>query len=189
MTDRDHSPVDELFGELEAGDAPDARNALALWAAERLRTEAPSPALRQRLLGTIEGPDRFLPFVSTICRIFDLTAGEALRDLLARIDEASGWLYHGQARYFHFTPGPALAGLEAGVVRMARGVVFPRHLHRRGEITLVLEGIMQDRGRSYGPGAVIESGAGTSHDYSAGGTGRDLVLLSRHGGIEFLPES
>lgn len=185
MTERDDVPVEDLFGGLEGAERTAARDSLAIWAAQRLRAESPSAALRGRLLRTINGPDRFRPFFAAIRRTFDLTEA-ALRDLLARLDEPTGWSRHGEARYFHFTLGPALAGQEAGVVRMAPGVVFPKHLHRGGEVTLVLEGIMQDRGRPYGPGAVVEAEAGTSHDYRADAAGRDLLLLSRHGGIEFL---
>jgi anti-sigma factor ChrR (cupin superfamily) len=70
-------------------------------------------------------------------------------------------------------------------VRMAAGTTFPRHQHRAGETTLVLDGLLYDRGSVHGPGAVVEAEAGSTHDYRVG-AGRDLVLLSRHGGIVFV---
>jgi len=164
-----------------------AQEAVAAWAQLRVKAETPPPALRQRLLDTIGSVERFRPFFAPVARIFDLAEG-AVRDILARVDEAVGWsVFPGGARYFHFLPGPSMASQEAGVVRMAPGTTFPRHRHRAGEITIVLDGVMYDRGQVYGPGAVIEAEPGSSHDYRAG-AGRDLILLSRHGGIELLQE-
>jgi hypothetical protein len=161
-----------------------AHEAVAAWAQLRVKAETPSPALRQRLLETIGGVERFRPFFASMGRLFDLAEG-AVREILARVDESGGWsVFPGGARYFHFLPGSSLAGQEAGVVRMAAGTTFPRHRHRGGEATLVLDGVMYDRGQVYGAGAIIEAEPGTSHDYRAG-AGRDLILASRHGGIEF----
>ena len=63
--------------------------------------------------------------------------------------------------------------------------MFPRHRHLGAETTFVLEGVMHDRGKVYGPGAIVSSTAGTAHDYRAA-AGRDLVILSVHGGVEYL---
>jgi len=165
-----------------------AHEAVAAWAELRVKAETPPPALRQRLLDTIGSVERFRPFFAPVGRIFDLAEG-AVREILARVDEAVGWsVFPGGARYFHFLPGPSMAGQEAGVVRMAAGTTFPRHRHRGGETTIVLDGVMYDRGQVYGPGAVIEAEPGTIHDYRAG-AGRDLILLSRHGGIEMIDEA
>ena len=163
-----------------------AHEAVAAWARLRVKTETPPSALRQRLLDTIGSVERFRPFFASVGRIFDLAEG-AVREILGRVDEAVGWsVFPGGARYFHFLPGPsfAMAGQEAGVVRMAPGTTFPRHRHRGGETTMVLDGVMYDRGQVYGPGAIIEADPGSSHDYRAW-AGRDLILVSRHGGIEF----
>jgi len=163
------------------GGTPDA---VAAWVTQVVKPERPSAAVRQRLFRTLEGPDRYQPFFGALRDLFDLSEA-ALRAVLARIDEATGWSLHGEARYFHFAPGPRMATQEAGVVRMAPGVVFPRHLHRAGEVTFVIDGLMNDRDRLYGPGSLVEAEPGTTHDYRAAGVGRDLILLSRHGGIEF----
>ncbi|HEY4187350.1 MAG TPA: cupin domain-containing protein [Polyangia bacterium] len=174
-------------GPLTAED-PETGEALAAWARRAVAGRdlaEPSQGVRQRLLRTLDGVDRFSPFFAAVQGAFDLTE-TALRDLLARLESTTGWSFHGEARFFHFSPGPKLVGQEAGVVRMAPGVVFPRHLHRGGELTFVLDGLMNDRGRLHGPGSLVESEPGTAHDYRAAGVGRDLILLSRHGGIEFL---
>jgi quercetin dioxygenase-like cupin family protein len=160
------------------------QEALAAWVAQGVKAERPATAVLQRLFRTLDGPERYRPFFAALQDIFDLSQS-ALRNVLARLDETSGWSLHGEARYFHFTPGPRLATQEAGVVRMAPGVVFPRHRHRAGEVTFVIDGLMNDRDRLYGPGSVVEADPGTTHDYRSAGVGRDLILLSRHGGIEF----
>jgi hypothetical protein len=164
-----------------------AHELVAAWAQLRVKAETPPPALRQRLLDTVGSVERFRPFLASVARIFDLAEG-AVREVLARVDAAVGWsVFPGGARYFHFLPGPSMADQEAGVVRMAPGTTFPRHRHRAGETTIVLDGVMYDRGQVYGAGAVIEAEPGSSHDYRAG-AGRDLILLSRHGGIELLED-
>lgn len=176
----------ELAGAADEGLVAETQDAVAAWVGQAIKPERPPGALRQRLLRTLDGADRYRPFFGAIQNIFDISE-TMLRGMLARIEEAAGWSYHGDARYFHFEPGPLLAGQEAGVVRMAPGVVFPRHLHRGGELTFVLDGLMNDRDRLFGPGSLVEAEPGTTHDYRAAGVGRDLILLSRHGGIEFVP--
>ncbi|HEY8925372.1 MAG TPA: cupin domain-containing protein [Polyangia bacterium] len=171
-----------------AREAAAAEELVAAWAQLRVKAETPPPALRQRLLDTVGSVDRFRPFFASMGRLFDLAEG-AVREILARVDQSAGWsVFPGGARYFHFLPGPSMVALEAGVVRMAPGTTFPRHRHRGGETTLVLDGMMYDRGQVYGPGAIIEAEPGSSHDYRAG-AGRDLLLVSRHGGIEFIEQS
>lgn len=169
---------------LAPGQAVETHEALSAWVARNVKAERPPAVVLQRLHRTLEGPERYRPFFAGLRDLFDLSEA-ALRQVLARIDEPGGWSLHGEARYFHFAPGPRMATQEAGVVRMAPGVVFPRHLHRGGEVTFVLDGLMNDRDRLYGPGSVVEAAPGTVHDYRSAGVGRDLILLSRHGGIEF----
>jgi ChrR Cupin-like domain len=168
-----------------AREVAEGHEAIAAWVGRQVKPEISPPGVRRRLLDTIAGVERFRPFLGAAGRIFDLTES-AVRDILGRVDDAFGWSsFPGGARYFHFQPGPALMGQEAGVVRMAAGTTFPRHQHRAGETTLVLDGLLYDRGAVHGPGSVVEAEAGSTHDYRAG-AGRDLVLLSRHGGIVFV---
>jgi anti-sigma factor ChrR (cupin superfamily) len=161
------------------------RQALAAWAEERVGESAPSPDLRRRLLRTVGSSERFNPFVALLRRLFDLGA-EATAELLGKVDGAGPWTEAAPGvRYFHFASGPARAAFEAGIVRIRPEATFPRHRHRGPEVTLVLEGILLDRGQSHAAGAVVESDAGTEHDYQAG-AGRDLIVASLHSGIDFL---
>ena len=164
------------------------REALALWAEDRVTEATPSADLRRRLLQTVAGGNplaRFAPFVALFRRIFDLPA-QAAADLLAKADGLTDWLEAAPGvRYFHFLPGAAVGQLEAGIVRIRPGATFPRHRHRGPEVTLVLDGTLVDRGQVYSAGRVVESATGSEHDYSAGG-GRDLILASLHSGLDFI---
>lgn len=177
---------EEALGEAiqPARAAVEAQEAVAGWVGHGVKPERPPAAVLERLLRTLDGPERYRPFFAPLQDLFDLSEA-ALRKVLARVDEATGWSLHGEARFFHFAPGPRMATQEAGVVRMAPGVTFPRHFHRSGEVTFVIDGLMNDQDRLYGPGSVVHADPGTTHDYRSAGTGRDLILLSRHGGIEF----
>ena len=108
--------------------------------------------------------------------------------MLAKIDDAATWIeapFPG-VRYFNFTPGATAGAVEAGVVRLGPGARFPRHRHLGREVSLVLDGLLEDRGAVHGPGSVVEAELGSAHDYAAG-PGRDLLLVSVHGGFEILP--
>jgi putative transcriptional regulator len=161
---------DELFG---------------AWVEASSVEEAPPTRARARLLDAVDGPGRFAPLLDTIRRLTDL-AGEALSALLRRIDEPTGWIDGSPGiRYFHFTPGPAAAAPEAGIVRLRPGATFPRHRHIGDEVSLVLDGVLiDDAGHRHGPGTVIPSPASSEHAYTAA-PGRDLLLVSMHGGITF----
>jgi quercetin dioxygenase-like cupin family protein len=162
--------------------------------AEALLPAAPpaSRAVRARLLRTVSGIERFAPFFDDLTRLFQLPV-EAIRALLARIDDASrpwersllGRALHG-SELFHFTVGPQLAaaGAAGGVLRLDAGQNFPVHRHHGNEVTYVLEGGYMADGRVYGPGSQIEMPGDTSHDYQAAPE-RDLVIMVLHRGISF----
>jgi len=155
------------------------------WVDATIAAEAPPPALRARLLASVAGPGRFAAIAGALRRVTDLGA-DAVAALLAKIDDAAAWSdapFPG-VRYFHFTPGLGAAVVEAGFVRLAPGARFPHHKHLGHEVTFVVDGLLEDRGRVYGPGSVVESDAGSEHDYAAG-PGRDLVIVSLHGGVEY----
>jgi putative transcriptional regulator len=168
------------FDELDEADAL----RLAAWAEANVTPAAPPAGLRGRILADLGGSARFTPVAEAVRRFVDLGAAEV--DLLLRkIDDASAWVAGFGVRYFHFAPGPGAAGAEAGFVRIEPGASFPNHRHLGPERTFVVDGIMHDRGQVYGPGSVIESAAGTSHDYTAG-RGRDLIIISLHKGFELI---
>jgi putative transcriptional regulator len=171
---------------MSTGDDADAL--LAAWIEATVAPEAPPADLRRRLLASVAGPARFGALADALGGVTEL-GGAALGALLAKVDDAAAWSdapFPG-VRYFNFAPGPAAvaAGLEAGFVRLAPGARFPRHRHLGVERTFVLDGLLEDRGQTYGPGRVVEAAAGTEHDYAAG-PGRDLVIVSLHGGFELL---
>jgi hypothetical protein len=147
---------------------------------------APSVATRARLLESLAGPERFRPFFGELGRRFDL-ALPPLRAVLALIDDPKQWLASPLpgVRLIHFAAGPALAGADAGFVLVPAGMTFPRHRHLGPEMAVVLEGIVHDTGRTYGPGQVVEWPAESTHDYRAG-EARDLVVMVAHHGIELV---
>jgi putative transcriptional regulator len=168
----------------DAFDEADALR-LAAWAEANVTPMSPPAALRARILGDLGGGARFKPVAEALRRFVDLGA-DAVDGLLRKIDDAAAWTEGlPRIRYFHFGPGPAAAGAEAGFVRLEPGATFPNHRHLGPERTFVLDGVMLDRGRSYGPGSVIESATGTEHDYTAG-PGRDLIIISLHNGYQIV---
>jgi putative transcriptional regulator len=170
--------------ELDDLDEADVRR-LAAWAAANITPVAPPSGLRGRILGDLGGIARFQSVAEALRRFVDLSA-EATDGLLKKLDDGAAWAEgFPRVRYFHFTPGPASAGAEAGFVRIEPGATFPNHRHLGPERTFVLDGIMHDRGAVYGPGSVIESATGTAHDYTAG-AGRDLIIVSLHNGFELV---
>jgi quercetin dioxygenase-like cupin family protein len=159
---------------------------LAAWAEANVAPLAPPSGLRGRILSDLEGIARFDLVTEALRRFVDLGA-DPVDALLCKLEDAATAWTEGLPgiRYFHFAPGPGAAGAEAGFVRLEPGATFPSHRHLGPERTFVLDGVMQDRGRVYGPGSVIESAAGTAHDYAAG-PGRDLIIVSLHNGFEII---
>jgi quercetin dioxygenase-like cupin family protein len=148
---------------------------------------AGKPLLRDRLLATLGSPDRFAPFFEQLQALVGLDLRE-LKLQLNRIDgpQDPGWQrapFPG-VRYLDFPPGPTAGVLEAGLVRVAAGAHFPRHEHVARERACVLEGRLILEGRTHHPGTVVDSPAGSSHEFDAGPE-RDLVLIVAHGGIRF----
>jgi anti-sigma factor ChrR (cupin superfamily) len=160
--------------------------------ASALHPLQPSAGVRARLLASLDSnaATRFAPFVAELTRLYDLSA-EAIRALLARVDDAAAWLTFAPGiRYQHFLPGPRLLGapgVEAGLVRLSPGTTFFRHRHLAGpEVTFVLQGTMRDGDRRFGPGSVLTREPGSVHDYAAehAAGGEDLVIVVLHHGIE-----
>jgi quercetin dioxygenase-like cupin family protein len=159
--------------------------------AEQVSPVAPAPALRARLLHTLDSVDRFAPFLDDLTRLFELPV-ETIRKLLTRIDGAVwdrtllGVHLHG-SELFHFPVGPRLqeSGAAGGVLRVRAGVTFPPHTHHGDEVTYVLEGGYVADGRTHGPGSILSMAGGSAHDYRAAPE-RDLVIMVLHRGIAFL---
>src|SRR5438105_1128682 len=102
-----------------AGDAEQLEPVLMVLA-ESAGSETPPPSLRRRLLSAATaGPMRFAPFFDGLGRLFDLEQSAVVR-VLERADSESEWEPgpHPAIRLLHLTGGPALAGADAGLVRM-----------------------------------------------------------------------
>ncbi len=57
-----------------------------------------------------------------------------------------------------------MAGLDTGLVRLKKGMPFPRHRHVGAERVLILEGSYRDHEqRLYAPGDFHDMAAGTEH--------------------------
>src|SRR5688572_9263165 len=111
---------------------------LALRAAT-LAPIAPPLAVRERLLATLSGVDRFRPFLGRLCQLVDLPEAP-MCELLERVDDPAAWEPGPVQGLFltHFEPGPRIMA-NAGFIRVTRGQTIVRHRHLGAEVTLVLE--------------------------------------------------
>jgi quercetin dioxygenase-like cupin family protein len=133
---------------------------------------------RARLLSAVsESGERFAPLFGKLMQFFDLSA-DALRALFIRAASEHEW----QAgplpwvSLFHFQGGPRVAALDTGLVRLKKGMPFPRHRHTGAERVLVLEGGYHDHEqRFYGPGALHDMAQGSEHSLQMNAE-RDVLL-------------
>jgi hypothetical protein len=155
--------------------------------AQSLEPLAPPPDGRARLMAALEGPARYLPVCAELARHFALPESR-MRELLACIDVPPQWKAGGtplEGKY-NFRPGPELAPLHGGFVRLLAGAGFPLHRHRDRELTFVLSGeIEDDKGTRFGPGSAIEMAAGSVHSLGVCSEAPALLAVLS-GGIELL---
>jgi len=152
-----------------------------------LEPVAPPAEGRNRLLASVQGAARLLPFYTDLCRHFDLSR-QRVAELLSKIDQPGAWTRGIEPiqGFLDFVPGPRCEGLRAGLVRMNPGAQFARHRHVDREVTYVLEGIMRNgEGARFGPGQAIEMAAGTEHALLVDGD-TPVLLALLHGSIEML---
>lgn len=162
---------------------PGLRDALAevAWA---LVVVAPPAHLRARLLAAA-GDGRLEPFAARLAALFDLALVRA-REVLAWVEDPRRWLpaVPGVA-LVHVRGGPAVAGADCGLVRVAPGVDFPWHAHHAEEHTLFVAGVCRDHaGAIYRPGDELVLAAGSAHAFTSVGDA-ELVLCVRHRGVDF----
>ncbi|MCA9643331.1 MAG: cupin domain-containing protein [Polyangiaceae bacterium] len=165
---------DWALAALEADDALDeAALGDALATLSRLiPAEAPAANRRAELFAELEGHQRYAPFTSRLAKLFDLD--EPAVDALLPQTVGPDW----QAfpipgvELLHLDGGPATAGADVGLVRLAPGASFPLHRHLGHETALILEGGYTDSaGRGYHAGDVAEMEVDTEHDFTAGPEG------------------
>ena len=65
-----------------------------------------------------------------------------------------------QWKKLHFDAG---SGQSAVLLKFAPGAAYGTHVHPEGEEYLVLEGSLQDGGKSYGPGTYVHHPPGSVH--------------------------
>jgi quercetin dioxygenase-like cupin family protein len=148
----------------------------------------PSP-LRARLLTTVGvGAERFSPLLAAFRRMVDLGRDRA-RALLQRIDDAAAWT-PGPFPGFSLVDlegGPRVATADVGFVRLAPGLVFPRHRHLGDEETLILEGsYIETDGTRLGPGDQVVRRAGSVHGFTVDAAGPCIYAFVLQGGVEQL---
>lgn len=183
----DGAARDQVQGHLEAcarcsAEVADATAAIADMALP-LPPVRPHPSVFTSLLASIaageprpEGPtaaDRFADLTDRVAELFDL-ARERVRALLDLIDEPTAWRAGKVAgiRLLDLRGGAALAGADAGLVRLDPGVTFPYHRHVGGEAVLVLEGgFVGDDGAVTARGEGLTFAVETAHAFTAGPEG------------------
>lgn len=179
----DDAMRDEVEGHLErcarcSGELADATAALSDMALP-LAPVRPHPGVFTDLLASIaereprpERPtaaDRFAELIDRVAALFDLTR-ERVRTLLDLVDEPAAWR-PGKVpgiRLLDLRGGAAIAGADAGLVRLEPGVTFPYHRHVGGEAVLVLEGsFVGDDGVVTGRGEGLRFEPESRHDFTA----------------------
>jgi hypothetical protein len=148
---------------------------------------------RARLLAAVSGAQeasRFAPLFAKLSQFFDLNAA-ALRAVFARAELESEW-HPGPLPWvslFHLDAGPSLAGLDTGLVRLKKGMPFPRHRHVGPERVLVLDGGYFDHEqRWYGPGDLHIMADGTEHSLQLNAEQDTLLAVILAADIEVLGE-
>lgn len=155
----------------------------------REEPQRPSPGLRARILASLDPGTRLEAFAERVASFLDLGLGRT-RELLASVAEAARAPWEDDrvagVRLLHFPGGPRLAAADCGLVHVAPGVVYPRHLHRGDEWAFVLRGRGQeDTGRVWEPGDVIRNPAGSTHSFRAISDEPFVFVVAAHEGIRF----
>lgn len=146
-----------------------------------------APPLKDRVLQATApqtSPAALQGFVRRIGLLFDLDAATVQKLLVDALGETA-WELPGPIAYFHFQPGARLATVaEAGVVRLAPGMTFPRHRHRGDEHGLVLTGTLRDdsSGKLGLPGDILFMPDGSVHTVTAVSDETCLFFVLLYGG-------
>jgi anti-sigma factor ChrR (cupin superfamily) len=171
----------------------DAHREAAAAIGDGLAAVEPSPALRARLIASVDAtvaPGRFDRFAARVAEIFDVTVDKA-RMFLGWIDQPARWEATALpwVQQCHLPAGPAWAGADCGLVRMPAGSEFPWHTHEGEELTLVLSGRAKDSGgHDLGPGSEMVMNAEAQHDFVADPDSGEYIFAVRFHGIRPLPK-
>ena len=166
----------------------DAHRDAAAALTDGLPPVAPSPALRARLIESVDAtvaPGRFEQFAARVAEMFDVTVDKA-RMFLGWIDDPTRWEPSPipQVQLVHLPAGPAWAGADCGLVRMPAGFPFPWHAHNGDELTFVLQGRARDSdGNDLVPGSEIVVPEGAEHDFVVDPASGEYIFAVRFYGI------
>jgi quercetin dioxygenase-like cupin family protein len=141
--------------------------------------EAPPPALKDRLMKSVDAQSRFADrFAKQVADIVDVTVEKA-QSWLDAFTDATRWEANPVIGMdlFHIDGGPRVVGAVTGFVRMKPGAVFPEHKHIGDEIVLIIQGGYVDtNGVTHRAGEEHRMPSGSSHGFTAA-DGPDLVYL------------
>jgi putative transcriptional regulator len=148
----------------------------------------PDPALRRRILASLDPTTRFEGFVARVAGLFDLPEARA-REVLAAGDavQEQSWVdaFVPGVRLFHLQGGERVAGADCGLVHLAPGVRFPAHRHLGREWTLSLAGsAREDGGEVWLPGDLVVREPGSAHSFLALGDEPYLFAAVLFEGLE-----
>jgi anti-sigma factor ChrR (cupin superfamily) len=181
----------ELLDETEQRDVRAHIDGCARCAAEyRLSAEAltslalslprtsPSPGVRERVLKSVSGTNRFEMFAAQVAELIDVGIDKA-RELVGRIDDAKSWMAtHVPGVFSYDLPvGPRAVDAVVGFVKIAPGHVFPDHEHMGDEEMFIVQGSCVDAsGTVMRRGDLIRMPPGTHHELNAR-PGPDFIYL------------
>ena len=156
-------------------------DALAYALAATLPVVRPSPGGRARLLVAVANP--WVRLLARFAALVDVPPDVAER-MLDRAQAGADWVPGPLAgvSVVHLAGGPATAGADVGLVRMAAGDVFPAHAHLGVESIVLLSGSYADSA-----GYVLYAGdaesrqVGQPHSLTAGADGVVFAVVLREG--------
>lgn len=147
-----------------------------------------SSELRARLLAeTWRAPERYAPFGRALSELYDLPR-EDIRALLARSAEPGAWRWSGLPgiKKLPVPAGPAAAGAQTYLVKLAAGVHFPEHRHDGVETVLLLAGAYTEAGgKRYETGDLHVMQPGTAHAFTIDDDEDCVAATVLHGSLNF----
>jgi putative transcriptional regulator len=153
---------------------------------------APSADRRAELLATLSPATRLEGFVARLAVFLDLPP-ERARELVRSIPDETGWVVDrvGGVRLLHFAGGPRHATSDCGLVHVAPGTRFPRHVHLGDEWSLVLAGAAEEEatGTVWSPGDVVRCPPGSAHAFRAIGAEPFVFAVVLTNGIRIEDET
>ena len=139
---------------------------------------APPADLEKRLMASVGG-GRFERFAARLGELFDVSLDRA-RELLGLAEREASWAEEAPRVFLiHFAGGPAHATADCGIIRIAPGGVFPPHMHRGEEHSIIIAGTLRDHdGKLYRAGEELVYAANTSHLLTVDGD-EDVIFIAR----------